>query len=376
MSIHYRKLLGCFLVMLLPYPLLTQTVSAVVVQQETRQPVGDVFVFWDNTSTGVVTDESGRFTLDKATTNRQTLVFSHLNFELFHLEWREPADLPDTVVLRAKAVVLEEVAVTAKTNPRRFDRRLNRFRSEFLGPDFDPKDLHIRNPENILFEMDRGVLTAFSIGALHIENRKLGYELQFFLERFRSTPDGEVRYQGKVYFKEMAGSRRDKVRYRRQRWKTYQQSKRCFLASLLPESGADDRYEIGFSIFDRHDAFINYRQVGRDELPVQKVETNEYELTLDRILTVTARHIKLKQPPQHLLSQQAMSDTPTAFKQTSLRVARSYLWSAEGRIRFDERGIILNGKEVEESGYWANQRVAHLLPFDYQPRVRVTSKLQ
>lgn len=348
-----------------------QTIKAVVADAESHQAIPDVFVFLDNSSTGSITDIEGVFTLKRPTDQDIELVFSHLNYELLSLSLKEGETLADTIFLKSSGVLLNEAVVTSKAKPRVRSRWLKRFRGEFLGIDYDKKMIRLVNPEVLLFEQNKGVLKASSKESLVIENKLLGYRIQFFLTAFESYNNGgDLRYHGKVFFEPMKGSKKEMARFKRNRSKVYKQSSRRFFAALGQQKTIDlATYEVGYATFDKTGKIVNYEPMDIDVLKVEEVRKDVYEVAINRILTITNNQSKIKQAGMRNMGT-TMDGRVNNFKQTSNNIPRSYLWSKEGRIVVNKYGTILNPLEIEEAGYWSSLRVASLLPLDYKVRTR------
>lgn len=352
-----------------------QSVKAVVADKDTRVPIVDVFVFWDNSSTGSITDKKGVFELTAENYQNNTLVFSHLNYDLYSLPVKDIGAVPDTIFLTSSGVVLTEAVVTEKSKPRVRSRWLKRFKNDFLGAKYDNKLIRIKNPEVLLFKNEKGKLTAESRDALVIENKFLGYQVQFFLEAFESYQEGDLLYEGKVFFKELDGTKKEKARFKRNRLKTYQQTSRSFFTALVNQKMEEGNYEVGYSIFDRDGAFANYEPIDPNSLSIKEVRDAVYEISINQILTVTANQIKLGQSANKGLGT-TLGGRVGNFKENQFNIPRSYLWSKHGRIVVNKFGTILNAKEVEEAGYWASLRVASLLPLDYKMKNKRKRRLQ
>lgn len=348
-----------------------QTVKAVVVDAESHQAIPDVFVFLDNSSTGAITDMQGVFTLKIPADQNIELVFSHLNYELLSLSLEAGATISDTIFLEASGVILDEAVVTSKAKPRVRSRWLKRFRNEFLGLDYDKKLIRLVNPDVLLFEQNKGVLKASSKEALIIENKLLGYRVQFFLTAFESyNTDGDLRYHGKVFFEPMEGTKKEKARYKRNRSKAYKQSSRSFFAALGQQKATDlANYEVGYAIFNKVGEIVNYERMSIDTLQVKEVRKDIYEIAINRILTITNNQSKIKQDRVRHMGA-TLEGRVGNFKQTSNNIPRSYMWSKKGRIVINKYGTILNPLDLEEAGYWSSLRVAALLPLDYKGRTR------
>lgn len=349
-----------------------QTLKAVVADAESHQVIPDVFVFLDNSSTGVITDGQGVFSLKIGTVQNIELVFSHLNYEFQSLSLKNGEAIGDTIFLKSSGVLLEAAVVTSKATPKRVRSRwLKRFRSEFLGTDYDRKLIRLVNSEVLLFEKDKGVLKAFSKEPLIIENKLLGYKVQFFLRAFESyNTEGDLRYHGSVFFEPMKGTKKEMARYKRNRSKVYKQSSRRFFAALGQQKETDlANYEVGYAMLNQTGKIVNYEPMNIDTLQVKEVRKDVYEIAINRILTITNNQSTIKQAGTKAMGT-TMAGRVNNFKQTQNNLPRSYLWSKEGRIVVNKYGTILNPLELEEAGYWSSLRVASLLPLDYRVRTR------
>jgi len=348
-----------------------QTIKATVADAESHQAIADVFVFLDNSSTGSITDEQGAFSLKVEADQSIELVFSHLNYELLSLSLKDGETLADTIFLKSSGVLLNEAVVTSKAKPRVRSRWLKRFRNEFLGNDYDKKLIRLINPEVLLFEQNKGILKASSKESLIIENKLLGYRIQFFLTAFESyNNDGDLRYHGKVFFEPLKGTKKEMARYKRNRSKVYKQSSRRFFAALGQQKETDlATYEVGYATFNKSGEIVNYEPMNVDILEVTEVRKEVYEIAINRILTITNNQLKIKQTGTRNMGT-TMDGRVGNFKQTQNNIPRSYLWSKEGRIVINKYGTIMNPLELEEAGYWSSLRVASLLPLDYKVRSR------
>lgn len=346
----------------------SQTLKAIVVDQESRQVIPDVFVFLDNSSTGAVTNQQGRFELKTSDYEDDLLlVFSHLNYELQSLIIKKTATLADTIFLVPSDVILDEAVVVEKAKPRVRSRWLKRFKAEFLGLNYDKALIKILNPEVLLFEQEKKKLLATSKAPLIIENKVLGYRVQFFLEDYKSYKDGDLVYSGKVFFEEIGGTKKERAKYKRNRLKVYKKSSRSFFADLVQQNMAENAYEIGFCMFSKNEEFINYDPIAPDSLLITEVRKGIFEVSINRILTITNNQLKITQGlQQNVKAEGGMG----SYKKTANSIPKSYLWSKYGRIVVNEYGSILNPTEVEEAGYWASLRVATLLPLDYAVKMR------
>lgn len=353
----------------------SQKITTIIADKDNHQPIADVFVFFDNSSAGSITNEKGSFELKMGDYQNTTIICSHLNYELFSLPIESIKDFPDTIFLTSRNVALEEVVIVKKSNSRVRLRRLKRFKNEFFGEAYNRDLIKILNPEVLLFEEEKRKLTAKAKDALLIENKVLGYRIKFFLGDYESYKEGNLLYKGNVFFEEIEGSKKEMAKFRRNRFKVYKRSSRSFFAALVQQKMEENAYEIGYSLFNKQEEFVNYEPIAADSLMITEIKKDKYEITINRILTITNTQLKIAQGAQRNMGT-TMGGRVGDFKQTQNRLPQSYLWSKHGRIVVNKYGSILNPMEVEEAGYWASLRVAALLPLDYEIKVKRNRRLQ
>ncbi len=122
-------------------------------------------------------------------------------------------------------------------------------------------------------------------------------------------------------------------------------------------------------MFNKKQEFINYEPTAADSLLITEFRKDKYEISINRILTITNSQLKVSQGIQKNTGT-TMAGRVGNFKQTTNNLPQSFLWSKHGRIVVNKYGSILNPTEVEEAGYWASLRVAALLPLDYAVKVK------
>lgn len=204
----------------------------------------------------------------------------------------------------------------------------------------------------------------------------MGYQIKFFLQSFELYKNSDLLYNGKVFFKEIADTKKEQARFKRNRKKVFQKTSRHFFASLINPNIDKTFFEVGYSIFNNNGDFSNFEPINIDSIEIREVRKNKYEITLKGILTVLNGDLKLQQQVSQAGFSNNFSSGISNFKETPNNLARSYLWSRQQRIIVNQFGTILNPQEVEEAGYWASLRIASLLPFDYEIKQQKTKKLQ
>lgn len=344
-----------------------QTIRAVVADRTTKAPISDVFVFLSNSSIGTATDESGTFELSLQETKEIVLVFSHINYELLTLEIADAAITRDTFLLQPNQVELNEAVVVERSRSGLRNRRLKAFSKAFLGEDTKDKQVQINNPDVLLFRQAKDRLIAAAKEPLIIENRELGYTVQFYLEAFELFDNGDLYYKGNTFFEPMEGTPKELATYQKNRYSIYRKSSRSFFSDLVQQQLDSTTYMMGFSHLDDNQNFVNFSPINPSKLIFQSErEETSYEIIIQQFLTVINQDILVEgeAPPP---SKAEMNSYSKQFAAKGPQHATSYLRSKTNKIVVNKFGKILNPSDIEEYGYWAGLRVSALLPSDYAP---------
>lgn len=347
--------------------LFSQSIGAVVADKITKEPISDVFVFLANSSVGTATDDSGVFSMELQETQEIVLVFSHINYELLTLEVADARYLRDTFFLRPIEVELTEATVVEKSRAGLRKRRLKAFYKAFLGEDTPEKSVEITNPDVLLFRQEKDKLIAEAKEPLVIENRVLGYNIQFYLEAFELYDNGDLLYKGNTFFESLEGSPEVTAVYRKNRRDIYRKSSRHFFSDLVRRQLDSTIYVTGFSRLDRDQDFVDFERVSPAKLIIQEeFGENIVAIIVQGFLTVINQNI-LVQGGIQPVSKAELNATDKQFTAQGPQHATSYLRSRSRKILVNQYGKIMNPSEIEEYGYWASLRVSSLLPSDYRP---------
>ncbi|PHN04177.1 carboxypeptidase-like regulatory domain-containing protein [Flavilitoribacter nigricans] len=357
--------LGLFLLCL--SPLSGQTVQAVIADRSSREVIPDVFVFLANSSIGTASDEAGIFELELTETKEIVLVFSHINYELLTIEIADARILRDTFFLQPIKVELNEAVVVEKSRSRLRDRRLKAFTKAFLGEDTRDKYVRITNPEVLLFRQTRDKMEAEAKEPLVIENRRLGYSVQFYLEDFGLFDNGDLYYKGNTFFQPLEGTPQEELEFQKNRRSVYKKSSRSFFSDLVQKQLDTTTYVMGFSRLDNDQNFVDFNSVNPSSLNFQSQgEEAAYQISVYGFLTVINQNILVEDNLQ-APSKAELNSTSRQFTAKGPQHATSYLRSRSNKILVNKYGKILNPSDIEEYGYWASLRVSALLPSDYAP---------
>lgn len=217
-----------------------------VIDAETLRPVEFATVFINNTTFGDVSDGNGQFSID-IPPGKHELIISFIGYQNFKYDFNTQT-LRTTYEFRIlpEPIDLEEAEVTVKRD-RTWYRNLDVFKEHFLGKSINAERCKILNPEVLVLDSENknGVLQARSREILLIENRNLGYTIQYVLEGFELDLKNDVlRYAGYPFFIEEDVPRRRQRSLKTNRDRAFQGSIAHFIRSLYYTTLDAEGYEL------------------------------------------------------------------------------------------------------------------------------------
>jgi len=316
-------------------------ISGTVIDESSKEPLANVNVFLSNTALGDVTDAKGIFTIERVPLGAYELVVSMIGYELqtIRIYLNQQRDKEYHFKLKVKYLKGKEISVNA-TFPKEWKNHLKKFENLFLGKSKNASKCKILNPEYINFEYDEatGLLTASASEPIKIENRALGYIVNYYLLDFASIEDGEMRYLGRIKFDSLPPkNEKEKEKWDKNRFATFNGSYRHFLSALANGK----LFEEGFKIFGILKTIINGKtyyldRVSSDTLLAPSNQEFERKLSFPNSLTVVYKD------------------------QTSTLEMR------EPSVTINTLGQIYNPYALTTYGLWTKKRIADKLPLDYE----------
>lgn len=365
-----------------------------VFDKEADMPLPYANVFLANTTYGVASDQEGRFKLEVPQKGPYTLVVRYVGYLPFKqqvtLNENEPFQL--NIKLEVDVVQEETVVVTGYRNATYYEKDgnkvytrgaewksyLKQFEANFIGTSEYASACKILNPEVLEFEV-HDLDSSFKAAAsepLIIENRALGYQIEYTLEKFHlSQSKMTSQYAGYPFFREMEPrNEKQRQRWKRNRWRVYRGSLRQFLTAYYQNELEQKAFEA--QMFDLN-AFVRRYDVAWDPsvqpsnfygrfTADQFLWSKQYEgaksLKFDGILLVTdgnnVESREYRRPRQH----QRFFGVDPDLKRRYLQ--RSWIQIKEGKsIEVASNGYVYNPLDFTVFGYWAYERVSELLPY-------------
>ncbi len=310
-----------------------QTIFGTVTDNDTRKPISGASVFLNGTTIGTYTDEAGNFRLTLPDNQKLPLAVSSIGyFSVLGTDYT--TEYPLKIFMKPKVYELNEVHVYSKMTSRDKSARkkyLNQFREQFLGKTTNARRCEILNEKDLALSYtdDQDTLKAYSHKPLIINNKALGYQIIFYLEKFEYAPNSlSLVYLGNHIFMEdrtLKGLKRKIVEKRRRL--AYIGSRMQFFRSLW-ENKLDSA---GFTVKNKSNEILTY-----DSLVVETDASHKY--------------LKYK------------GTTKVSYYSKMYGTTMEILYDS---VSFDKLGYFYP-LGINWLGEMVDQRIGDLLPFDYK----------
>lgn len=373
-------------------------ISGTVVNGENDKLVEGASVFINNASGGTVTGSDGSFTLHNIAFNKFELVISHISFETLVVPITpENINRRFKIQLALKQAELQEVIV-GPVEKRGWEKWGSTFRSNFIGTSDLALNCTIKNPEVLRFRYNSATsgLRVISTDKLIIENKKLGYTINYQLEEFVfNRNEGMITYVGYSSFMPMQSSSKRKMdNWKRERLEAYNGSVMHFMRSLYKNNIVADSFELRtLKRLYKQDTATRalYNSIMQGQ--VNAVDTARYAVQLmkpSNSLQPPVVYIIGKQilPAGSIRRYDTMQKKVTLYFEDALLVRyknelekkeyvgmyakpqrqRSIIYFVTRQpVTIEENGLYFNPLNIFTEEYWAWEKTAEMLPADYKP---------
>lgn len=181
-----------------------QVIKGTVFDKDTKAIINFASIYFNGTVTGTATDSKGNFELDISKYSSMPLTISAIGYYSVTLTDLSAAK-PYTINLSPKVFELSEVVVSSKSHDRERKSNLKLFRNEFLGATANASECEIKNEDEIrfLYNTDDDILTGFASNPIIIENKALGYDITYYLDKFEYNKKKDTfLFRGNIIFKD------------------------------------------------------------------------------------------------------------------------------------------------------------------------------
>ncbi|MEX0945459.1 MAG: carboxypeptidase-like regulatory domain-containing protein [Balneolaceae bacterium] len=314
------------------------TVTGTVIDDESSLPLISAAIYLSGTTIGIASDSDGRFTLNNVPPGIYELVVRYVGYEQLILPFEiEAGGRKNFGELRLdiETFIFDDIVVEARRDLEWLEH-YSLFKRSFLGQSENAGYTEIMNPEVLEFTVNRKTidLVATAGAELHIINHALGYELFTELVSFSyDTKNDYGAYYHRTRFVEMEPEQQESWVNNRQ--KTFDGSFSHFLQSLI--NGTADEV---FNIENGEVTHVNTRHASGYG---SNIKTEQWVFLVE-----TSRKTPL------LVGYRNRLRSEIDF--TSLSV-----------LLVDNYGNLMNPHQVILYGDWALERMADLLPSDFNP---------
>ncbi|MBE9584661.1 carboxypeptidase-like regulatory domain-containing protein [Mucilaginibacter sp. JRF] len=331
-----------------------------------NKPIEKATVLLNNTTIGNASAADGKFILYDVNGGKYEIVVSAVGYETYtgsiFME-NTDVDVKD-IKLISKSIVLNEVNVRPDAA---WFAKFDIFKKEFLGSSKLASKCKILNPEilDLDYTNNGRVLRGTTDDFLIIENPELGYNIKYLLKEFiRDTRNGLVFYAGSTLLQEMKGTASQKRKWKKNRQKAYEGSQVHFLRSAIGNRLADERFEVLRLVRDtsKGSGFLSRTQY----LVKQPLNVTDYIRHTD-VRTLFAMQFKDCLYVMYKRRRNSESDRLSMNLKDAPRHEASVINIIGDFAAFDLNGVITDPHSVINEGAWAKQRIAELLPVNYQP---------
>jgi hypothetical protein len=350
------------------------TVKGTVKDAATGDLMPFATVFFAETTFGTATDDQGKYTLTVSNPGTYDFIVKFVGYKTYatQLKLGDQAEITMDVLIEADAKSLGDVVVTAKKDEK-WQEHMREFRLIFLGESANARQCKILNEEVIdfIFDEEKVILEAFSSEPLIIENKALGYKIQYFLEHFEVNYTANISsYYGYTVFEELKSKSQRKInRWEANRKKAYDGSAVHFFTSLYENRLKEDGFFVQVAkdvtgmgrLIDAKDANV-YQFLRGGTTDISK------RLPFENLLYVTYDKEFESREYQEVKSRRSIGHA--SVSRLVKQPQQSWISIMDGfeSIEFEPNGYVYNPVSFYSAGYWGFEKIAEMIPLDYRPK--------
>ncbi|CAN5801452.1 hypothetical protein BH10BAC2_BH10BAC2_40940 [soil metagenome] len=378
-----------------------------VTDQTTGKVVAGASVFLSNTSYGNISSSTGAFEINNIRQGKYDLIVSFIGYETYNTTIQIPAPAePLTIQIKQKSKELTEVVVRNYIKDG-WQQWGSFFLESFIGTSALANQCVLKNKEALKFSFSKkdNVLIVDAMEPLIIENKALGYNIQYQLEDFTYSFDEKLLfYAGYPLFTEMEAGKSKQKRWNEARADVYELSFMRFMRSLYRNKLTEDGYQLlllkrilnlekqrwfakqkfYYDTVQRQKTIINYEAtLPKDSLVYfNKVmaQKDPIETILPGMLTGTdiaygadsntaaldfTNHIIIRFPKRNIPQEYANTLKQGSVKQP---VSSVIFLPNNTPVYVTSSGYYFNAQDLIMEGFWGWwEKISSLLPYDYMP---------
>lgn len=319
-----KKTVLLFLFLFPLYFSLAQMMKGTVVN-DADQKIGNVNIYIDGTKIGTTSKEDGSFTLSLPAKSSGNVIFQKEHYETFTTLSSEVMGKTLKVIL-LKSNDIEEVTIIPYTEEA-YGNYIHYFLEQFIG--YDREQVRIKNQRTLKFAYDKKnkTLKVKAPKTLIIENKNLGYEIEYNLVNFSADFDSKmVNCSGTSLFREVKSN----PKIRLNRMNAYEGSLLHFFRSIYNNTVAADQFIVNHVV----------------KVPNPKYPTEE-ELRTLKDFTETVKLTKTVSFPDHILD---ISQRKNNQKPYALAIIKTMIPDSD-YVKRGSDGILFSFKDMLQVNY-------------------------
>ncbi len=376
------------------------TLSGIITDSETKEPIAFANVFFANTRIGVSSDAEGKFSLTGFAPGKYDLTVTFIGYNTYQqsLEFND-SEYKLTISLTENQIRLSEVVVKEDTTG--WARNFEIFKKHFLGETKNSSQCKILNPRDIhlFFDTKTNSLVAHARVPIQIENRALGFALDYYLHSFEiNFKSGMLIFLGVPAFKNMTTEKKSvQKQWDKERLRAYNGSITHFIRAFRSDSLIQNGFEVRkfFKVQNPErppQKFLNTKikelrskqqedgliRIGRKDSLAYYLNLQSKPELIDSVSTVVLSGADFVNS-EHEVKYKGMlkidfrrekeeAGYPQTVGRTVIKWQTSIMHILAPTLKLYENGYYDDIRDVLVENYWAwSEKMADMLPYDYKP---------
>lgn len=337
-----------FFLLFVSFHMHAQVIKGKIIDADTQKAIEDADIFIDQTSVGTSSNADGVFELNTKGLQQQVIVnaFGYRS-KVFAISDFQSAK---TIHLEAEGEELQEIVIDAAL----FSRKdlLKTFKYFFLGNTANGKRAVIENEDDLVlyYDKEKFVLFCESPKPIKVYNRNLGYHVLFYLKNaqisFKHKTINPLAYSESAIFgfTSYVDLSKKVDQFKKPRNKVFAASANPFWIAFLKDEMKENNYYF----------YLNKMLFNRDEYfkVIEEGENFKIELIKTPIVEKPVKGREL---------------APFNVTRIDRKEERSLFYVVDTVFNINKNGFLLNPQSIIYGGYFADLKVADMLPIDYQP---------
>jgi len=375
-------------------------ISGTITDADSGEPIPFANVFFASTSIGISSDMEGKFVLQNFPNGKYDFTVAYVGYEPFQQAFEfNGSEYRLTIKLKTEEVKLQEVVIKADTTG--WAQNFAIFKRSFLGETQNAAKCTILNPRDIHLYFDRQarVLVAHANTPIVVENKALGYTIQWYLQQFElNYAEGRLAIFGFPSFQLLTPKgNAEAKRWMRERERAYYGSVTHFIRSLGKESLTEEKFRVRkfYQVPNRKrpsDEFLNQkisyfrnRAMSGEKIIIGKTDSLRYYMELRNepklADSVASEDLRLKEIMTNasevnytgmlkvdFLGEREEVNYAKSQGRTAIKHQTSVMHFLVPGLKIYENGYYQNAYDVFFEWYWAwSEKISDMLPYDYSP---------